>query len=205
MYSPLKWRESDGAAAPATWSGGAPTAAPLVAISVDVETTGSCLGIHSVVAVGAAVVEVSTGTVVETRRWTLDTRTAVWERRCTEEWRKHPDVLRDLTQPALPGVAVEPDAADVLLDAGGFATSWAKWLARIRVPPVYLSGPGGAWQPTLDLGAWFAGVSAVCPAALGVMDKAKLLYPDGGHYPEQHAVAVGQRTAYVYRALCECL
>ena len=201
---------------------------------MDVETTGSCLGIHSVVAVGAAVVEVSTGTVVETRRWTLDTRTAVWERRCTEEWRKHPDVLRDLTQPALPGVAVEPDAADVLLDAGGFATSWAKWLARIRaqfpsempiwssfpafdlawlnftlalsgVPPVYLSGPGGAWQPTLDLGAWFAGVSAVCPAALGVMDKAKLLYPDGGHYPEQHAVAVGQRTAYVYRALCECL
>lgn len=60
----------------------------LYVVSLAVDTTGPELGVHSLVGVGAVVVEVPTGVVVERRRWAADTDNAVWDRAFIEGVRK---------------------------------------------------------------------------------------------------------------------
>jgi hypothetical protein len=106
------------------------------AVAIDVETTGARIGVKdAIVAVGAAVIDISGISVVETRRWTLDTSPASgveWEPRCKEEfWDKFPAQLCELTGPAPPSVDIQPDAA-VLLTPTTFARSWTEWMATVH-------------------------------------------------------------------------
>ena len=196
------------------------------AVAVDVETTGPRLGTgDAVVAFGAALIDVTECKTIETRRWTMDTTGITWDAACVERfWNKFPVQHKELIAPAPEHVAVEPDAAGVLLTPAAFSSSWKRWMTSVyaRFPGVclwsdfpmfdlawlnhtlllgggtcsYLDGPGGAWQTTLDIDAYLEGLAP--PGA--VLEEAKKLYPDGDHFPERDAETMGLRFAYTLRA-----
>ena len=130
-----------------------------VVLVIDVETTGCMLQLHSMVALGVALLHVNDRRVIETRRWTMDTAHAVWEERCLREfWSKWPAVRDELTKPPAAGVEVEPDATG-LLTPHAFASSWTTWIrsvcARYSNVKIWSDFPGFdiAWTNyTLALG-----------------------------------------------------
>lgn len=120
------------------------------AVAVDVETTGCFIGGGSaVVAIGAAIINVTRVRTVETRRWTFDVSTATWEPRCIEQfWSKFPQQLKDLTTDL--STRVTPSE---------FVGQWSTWLSTFAARLTAAGNPSDVplWSdfPHFDL-AWLS-------------------------------------------------
>lgn len=171
-------------------------------IGIDIETTGSVIGVHGIVAVGAVVVDMATEGVVQSRRWTANLTGLAWEDRCVEQfWSKHPAVLEEfreagsLSSQADIGAAVvdwlgEQQAlypkAVIVSDFPLFDIGWLNYAAGLTSrTPLYLKGADNGWQSILDIDAYEEALRDVDAFSGSAINTDDLVKPS--HLPEVDA------------------
>jgi hypothetical protein len=180
------------------------------AIGLDVETTGSVLGLHALLAVGVAVVDLKTGTLVRSKRWVIRNKSLRWEPRCvTEFWSKHADALEELTAVTQQTHTLKEFAQDFVTFMLGYENSivvsdfllfdgqWVNHALSVgKRSPLYLPG-NKSWQSTVDLDSFEDGLKAA--GVLPVVDMSDV--PPPNHRPEVDAAFVAIKYARIVAAL----
>lgn len=137
------------------------------AVTLAVETTGSVVGVHALLAVGAAVVDLRTQMCVQYHEWYLRP-SGTWDDSCVAEyWSQRPELAAYLASrplhlnPQAAGQALHEWLQRVLgtkakvflvVDAAAFTVPWLDaLLGTAGLPPMHLCHPKGGYQPVVDL------------------------------------------------------
>lgn len=193
-------------------------------IGIDVETTGCVLGTHHLLAIGAAVVEVSPRTpLLNKLLLKVDVQHATWEPRCIAEfWSNHADIVTALTteddssfltgpfktttaakkfaaflegvHKMLPPSAKTLIVSDMLLFDGQWLNDA---LAEAELRPLYFKADG-SWQSSLDTDSFEDGIKAT-GQDLPAVDMSGVPVPS--HMPDVDATYVATKFARTLLAL----